>query len=181
LIDDIAPLIFLNHQDTVTANVFSIIHEFVHVLVGTPEVLNESPTVQSSKQEERWINAVTAAVLMPEKTILREYRAGNSNISHLARYFHVSPAAMAIRLHELNLINQDLVDEQMTTEIEPPVKPTGGDYYRNQISRLDTAYLYAVIDAQRSGVISTSEATSLSSTSMKTFDEVANRFMESVA
>lgn len=81
LLDDYAPLIFINQKDSYTARIFSLIHEFIHILHGTDELLsgNDCRIV-----EERHINKVVAAFLKPPS----EFRVhvDRKSVGRTARY-----------------------------------------------------------------------------------------------
>lgn len=66
LIDEYAPLIFVNSNDSFRAMLFSLVHEMVHVWYGTPELFNA--TFQASDRfrddvTEQKINRVTEEIL----------------------------------------------------------------------------------------------------------------------
>ena len=58
LIDEYAPLIFINTADSKNGKLFSILHEFVHVLLGKNSFYNdEYGTNMYNSAEERFCNA----------------------------------------------------------------------------------------------------------------------------
>lgn len=62
LLDEYAPLIFINTHDAMVAKIFSLLHEYVHILRGSDEVIG---TAFNDTSEEQFINRVVAAILMP--------------------------------------------------------------------------------------------------------------------
>ena len=99
LVDNVIPLIFINSTDSKKAKIFSLIHEFVHILLGDNEILNVSP--ETEIHQERWINQITSAVLMPLKEIKAALSTSlnhQANLVHLSQLFHTSLVATAIRL-----------------------------------------------------------------------------------
>lgn len=104
------PVIGLNGSDRPNARIFSLLHEFAHILLGKPGVSNlrQYPTVASSDQRvERWCNRFAAEVLIPESVFLRiksvaatrgERDWDDEEIEELANRFFVSRLALVARL-----------------------------------------------------------------------------------
>ncbi|MFC6260921.1 ImmA/IrrE family metallo-endopeptidase [Levilactobacillus fujinensis] len=143
LLDDYAPLIFINQKDTYTARIFSLVHEFIHILHGSDELLRDG---DNNLTEERHINQITAAFLMPESAF-RTLFATNDLIK-VAHYFNTSPETTLIRAKEIGLITN-------TASVELPASPTsltkksGGNPYNNALSLNDSRYMNALISAQK--------------------------------
>lgn len=145
LYDDTIPLIFINSSDSVRGKIFSLIHELVHILIGENEVLNAGPEVRTNK--ERWINAVTANILMPEEIVKSKINSAKSdeeNLEILSRKFHTSLLATAIRSKELHLFpNCDQLIEWARSEQEKNLiarkkkKDGGPDFYKSALSKID--------------------------------------------
>lgn len=76
LIDEYAPLIFINAKDSQTAQLFSLCHEMAHIWLGVPELLNtynhdlnsENNNIENEKLE-KLCNQVAAEILLPQKQI----------------------------------------------------------------------------------------------------------------
>ena len=188
LIDDVVPLIFINRCDSLSANAFSLIHEFVHILIGKPEILNDREIPKSSLEDERWINNITARVLLPESIITNLYSEASrlknrvDPYKFISRRSHVSELAVAIRLKELQLVNEDEVSKVRDRQEKnlKKSKGAGGDYYNTNLSRVDKVYMYAVIDSQKSGSLSIQNAAKLVGGSVKTWDHIVNNFGEAI-
>lgn len=171
LLDDYAPLIFINQKDSYTARIFSLIHEFIHILHGTDELLsgNDRDIV-----EERHINKVVAAFLMPALEFKMHF--DSNNIDRTARYFGVSPQAVAIRAQGLRLINST-DDVNYMPPVVPP-KSSGGDPYNTALSYNDRRYMSALVAAQENGTVLPTEAASLIGISYKMLDRTIEIFNE---
>lgn len=71
LVDPYAPLIFINARDTVNGRLFSLLHEIVHVFVGTDNLFNAADGDEHfSKSTETLCNKVAVEVLMPKGDFL---------------------------------------------------------------------------------------------------------------
>ncbi|MFL2044028.1 ImmA/IrrE family metallo-endopeptidase [Weissella hellenica] len=176
LIDDYAPLVFLNSKDALVAKIFSLVHEFVHILRGSDEVLAE----ERNTNEERFINKVVATALIPEKLLLETFSV--ENVETNARQFHVSVQTLVYRAKEIGLISQVQVMEILQNQPEVnAISGTGGSYWNTAISRVDVRFADAVMRSNEAGLTPTTEAVSLLGVSLKTFDGFKNRFFERYA
>jgi len=104
------PLIGLNSSDSINARIFTLLHEFGHLLLGKPGVSNlkENPQVVFADQKiEQWCNAFAAEVLVPTSSLLsigvvirtkseRNWEEGE--LSEIADKFSVSRAVILGRL-----------------------------------------------------------------------------------
>lgn len=171
LLDDYAPLIFINQKDSYTARIFSLIHEFIHLLHGTDELLSDK---KSHVVEERSINKVVAAFLMPTNEF--EQFFSTHDFEQVARYFNVSPEAVAIRAQGIGLIKK--VDELALPTLKTRVVRSGGNPYNNALSLNDKRYMDAVILAQDRGVVQPTRAAALIGISYKMLDKTVENFNE---
>ncbi|MCT4382755.1 ImmA/IrrE family metallo-endopeptidase [Leuconostoc suionicum] len=174
MLDEYAPLIFINQKDSYTARVFSLIHEFVHILRGTDELLNE---IDKDVQEERIINGISASFLMPECEFVEKF--STENLDKTAKYFNVSSEAAAIRAYNLNLINSvDEVKLDNGNQLANKKKKSGGNPYKNALSLNDGRYMAAVVSAQDTGRILPTQAASLIGISLKMLDKTVQNYNE---
>lgn len=184
LVDGVAPLIFINRNDAPAASVFSLVHEFVHVLLNMPEVLNADPDHPALQQNERWVNEVTAEVLMPAARVAALFSENSAPTPLLltrgAQQWHVSPLALAVKARQLDLIDTSALQQlraSMNTRAGAP-RQAGGDYYRTRLARLDRHFAYAVIDAERSGSLSYTDAAQLVGVSLKSYPTFVEKYFE---
>lgn len=188
LIDDYAPLIFINSLDSDTAKLFSIVHELVHIWLGKEEIFNLNDVADNESNEynnlklERFCNKVTGEFLLPENILLEQYKY-SQNIFELAKLFNVSPHFTAIRLKEVNLIDefkvQKILDEikfeykkldyiKRNEEKEEIVIP----YYNLKKSRYDRRFLNAIKNSVDTGYTNYTEAYTLTGAKGKTFTKL---------
>lgn len=91
---------------------FTIAHELGHLIAGDDQQLHLDEDIfgaaSRSPGSERRANAFAAAVLMPERTLretVGDDRLDEFGFCRLAAELRVSPAALAHRLHDLDLID----------------------------------------------------------------------------
>ena len=73
--DSPLPVIVLNVKDSVSARIFSLLHEFIHILLkkgGLCDLEEEGPPSQEEQRIEVFCNHVAGGILLPEKQLLRE-------------------------------------------------------------------------------------------------------------
>lgn len=74
LIDEYAPLIFLNAKDSYTGRLFSLCHELVHIWLGTDELFNDNDQLSklvNNKKMENFCNQVAAELLIPSEDLIK--------------------------------------------------------------------------------------------------------------
>jgi Zn-dependent peptidase ImmA (M78 family) len=109
------PAVLVNSSDSPTAQAFTLMHEFAHLMFSGREqnLTLCDPSGWAQAREERIANRLASSVLMPrslvEGLVVRPVPASFSqwpvNLKqHLRRSLNVSQAAIAIRLAELGLI-----------------------------------------------------------------------------
>ncbi|OQB46448.1 MAG: hypothetical protein BWY01_00614 [Synergistetes bacterium ADurb.Bin155] len=113
--DKIAPLIVINPYDSDAAHVFTLIHEFVHILLGNSAISNLDDQIsQKYVKEELFCNSVTAEFLVPEKYLLQiipedigsmDLQEFANEVAVIAKDFHVSRLVIARKLKDLKYIN----------------------------------------------------------------------------
>lgn len=172
LLDDYAPLIFINQKDTYTARIFSLIHEFIHILHGSDELLHDGST---DLTEERHINQITAAFLMPEEPFRTLF--ATNNLTKIAHYFNTSPETTLIRAKEIGLI-ANTASVELPISSAPLTRKTGGNPYNNALSLNDSRYMNALVSAQERGNLQPTQAASLIGISYKMLDKTVETFNE---
>jgi len=193
LVDEFAPLIFINGTDTKAAQIFTLAHELAHLWLGesgvdrpnleTPAV-NNTPPPQRTSTVERWCNAVAAELLVPLDVLAEQYRQAadlDEQVGHLARLFKVSTLVILRRLFDLNTLTWENFRDAYGMELERVLhkaahRPPGGDYYNTAPVRLSKRFARALIADTLSGGTSFYDAFNLiGSKKRKTFDELGEK------
>lgn len=173
-LDEFAPLIFINQKDSYTARIFSLVHEFIHILHGTDELLKDN---ENDISEERNINKITSEFLMPEKLFKDKFNSSGS-VEETARYFNTSPFATVIRIKELHLVKDIKTLDIPEAPKNNQKKGSGGNPYNTALSFNDNRYMEALISAQSNGNLQPTKAASLMGISYKMLDRTVSTFNE---
>ena len=179
LVDDYAPLIFINNADYKTAQIFTLAHELVHIFVGEPGVSKFEDLHRSDHETEQLCDLMAAEFLVPEDE-LRTYwpDAIHSSDPHqtVARHFKVSTVVAARRAMDTSLISRDDFFEYYHEnkakdwggrQLEE--SGSGGNFWNNQRGRIGLRFGSAVSRAVREGRLAYREAYDLTSLKGDTF------------
>lgn len=185
MVNEWAPLIFINGADSAGGRLFSLFHELVHLWIGENDLYNDTKySANGIKPIEVTCNAVAGALMVP-KTVFLEKWNNNTNddihekIKELARMFRCSSSVVARRALDNKKIDQNVYNMVIADAIEAYIqtkqeKSSGGDYYRVARSKLDGVFVRALCESVNSGRTSFTEAYRLTNTTSKTFSEVAS-------
>lgn len=104
-----APVIFINTADVTQAWTFTLLHEFVHLLLGESGVSDLSHN--NDNQIEKFCNQVAAEFLVPSAEITELWQSDlddwKANLPDLSVHFHVCQWVISRQALELAFINED--------------------------------------------------------------------------
>lgn len=181
LVDEYAPIIFINGADFKAAKMFTLAHELAHVWYGVSAAFDLQKLQPADNEIEHVCNMVAAEFLVPEnelQEIWLKHRKKDDRFQLLARHFKVSEIVVARRALDLTLINKDeFLDfyQHRVTNEKNNVDSSGGDFYATQTFRIGRRFAETVIRATREGKLLYSEAYRLTGLKGKTFNEYAER------
>jgi Zn-dependent peptidase ImmA (M78 family) len=155
--DAIAPLLFVNHADAPGARLFTLIHEFCHILLGQSGVSDGDANTQN--KIEVLCNAVAAEFLVPEVEFRQKWDTSfedwRDNLCPLEAHFHVSTWALARRALTLGFISQvdysNYILAQRKAHDDRERTGGSGGYYKNQKSWLSDRFSRAVTSQALNG------------------------------
>ena len=180
LSDKYAPFIFINTSDSKNSQLFTLVHELVHIWINVSglsafEVIDFRNESEKFDPLELFSNEVTAEILMPRNEVLREYKAFDQTQDYIekkSKFFNVSSFAMIVRLLNLDIITlaqyttfkkaflelyMDYLDKQKNKP-----KPTGGpNYYILQIRKNSRLFSHYVYSCYKTGKITGYDASNL--------------------
>ena len=181
LVDEHAPCIFINNDDSAGAKLFSLVHEFIHILKGE-SAGNGSEDIQINDNDiERFCDAVSAEFLMPEELFRSAWRKYNRDYKKISGYFKVSLLATARRAKELGLIGDkqffDYYNYLNTIPLAPKKKSDGGDFYATAKKRLGYAFLVHVRNAINSNQLLYKDAYALTGYRGNSFNKLISEHL----
>ena len=164
LIDDIAPLIFVNGADTKAAQMFTLAHELAHVWLGQSALSDSQARTLPNHNVERWCNQVAAEMLAPLAAVRDEYdpRAElRAELDRLARRFKVSTLVVLRRLHDIKALTTSqywAAYEEELVRLRGLPTSSGGDFYLTLTARVGRRFAHAMVATTLEGESSFTEA-----------------------
>ena len=183
LIDDYAPLIFINNSDYTSAQMFTVAHELAHIFAGSEGVSNFEKLLPSNHAEERFCNSVAAEFLVPRADLEEMWKTIEKNeepYQKIARKFKVSLIVAARRALDLGLIDQEQYFEfygkyLAGERLKKDGSAGGGDFWNNQNMRLGRRFGSAVARAVKEGRLLHREAYSLTGLKGDSFENMPGK------
>jgi Zn-dependent peptidase ImmA (M78 family) len=185
LVDDMAPLIFINGADAKSAQIFTLIHEIAHILIGSSAVVEASPLNKVDTNIEQLCNSAAAEFLCPRDHFEQEWHThyGDEAVyKSLGRIFKVSPVVIGRRSLELGYIykteffefyNKYIKEIQME-RVSP--SPGGGNFYYTTRIRLGNLFSRAVMYQTKSSNIQYTDAYRLTGLKGSSFQKYLSFF-----
>ncbi len=168
--DDIAPLVFINGSDYKTAQIFTLVHELVHLWVGQSGISNPDYMLrpdQQSNQIDQLCDNVAAEVLVPRDMFVAKWddlREIDYNLNQLAASFRVSSFVILRRGYTLDIISTSTFHSkynELLTKVKPKRADSGGDFHNLLRSRNSPTLTNTLITGVAEGTVSPPQAARL--------------------
>lgn len=176
LVNEVAPFIFVNNKDSKTAQLFTLIHETTHILLGTSAGYGGDVDMIHDVTE-RYCDKVAAAFLMPADLVKSSWKG----ISQTARKFKVSELAMARCANELHLISREEYRHfYLEYQNRPkPIKKSSsfGDFYATATKRVGRLLAIHIINAVKSRQLDYLQAYRLTGMYGNTYQTFVNKLV----
>jgi Zn-dependent peptidase ImmA (M78 family)/transcriptional regulator with XRE-family HTH domain len=197
--DPYAPFVFINSDDWNAPQLFTLVHELVHIWIAETGISNEvEPELQSRGKfhpVEMFCNEVAANALMPKELILsfdNSLFQNSDNVFKAAKTLGVSSFALLVRALNLNLISQQVYQKlkkqadfdyqkYLKREIERKARlkerdaKGGPNYFLLLLNRNGRLFTQVVLDAFRGGVIEPTLASNLLNVQVNKFNKLESQ------
>lgn len=172
LLDQTAPLIFINRNDSYSAMLFSLLHEIGHVLLGSNEIFNDDYAMSGTRIERLINRAVIQSVVDNQDfcSYWKESKRRNNDVlmiaSECAKHYGLSALALTIHANYLGLA----ADEDVRTVYEKTREhlgkmhssdAKGGNQNNTNAFHLDSGFVELVKSSIDRGSLSYSDGFSL--------------------
>jgi len=140
--NDYCPFIILNRRDSLSAQIFSLVHELAHLFRRTEAISNSLEFRKldgNVNKEEIFCNRVAVELLLPKDDFSKTYY-DKSDINSFSEIYKLSKLAIFYRLKDLNKIRIEdsySLEKEIKKEIEQYLadrrknKQKGGNYLNN--------------------------------------------------
>jgi Zn-dependent peptidase ImmA (M78 family) len=153
LVDDLAPLVFINASDSKAAQMFTLAHELAHIWLGESGVSDIEVGRMPTHHIERWCNAVAAELLVPEFDFRAQYRPGarlSDELQRLAHHYKVSTLVVLRRAFDCGFLDEQGLWTAYREELErlrtvERRETKGGDFCHTVTMRTGRRFASALV------------------------------------
>jgi len=196
--DKHAPFIFINSDEWDAPQLFTLVHELVHIWIAASGISNEIEPELKHKDKlhpvELFCNTVTANILLPEALMLSLNPSvfnSSQDVFKVSKKLGVSSFAFLFRAYSLNLISvekyrnlkndadtnfRDFLrreeEKKALAKAKQKEKPSGPNYYLLLVNKNSHLFTKVVMDAFRGGLIQPTQASSLLNTQVNNFSKL---------
>ena len=178
------PVIVLNQSDALSARIFTLFHEYCHLLLAQPGIcLPEEGVFTHGRKVEPYCNRFAAALLVPATDLQEQPRVNvplDKGIASLAHRYWVSRPVILGRMRTLGALSARAYQEAMGRLSQKPSRAPrprkGGPSMVNRVfSERGRTFVSMVMDAMARDVITINDATSYLGIKLKHLQKVAAR------
>ena len=177
------PAIVLNPSDSPAGRIFTLFHEYAHVLLARPGVCIPTPVSPASSQRiETFCNRFAAALLVPRHDfqVQAPSTPSDSTLRRLATRYCVSRYVVLGRMQELGVISRSTYQEisrrwqaQEAAAVRLPQSGGGLKASLRCLHERGQAFVSLVVEAAKRDVITLSEANTFLGVKLKDFRKLA--------
>jgi len=192
------PTIVLNRSDDVRARIFTLFHEYAHLLLGAGGIcLPEAGALlrrgSDSQEEERFCNEFAGSLLVPQSALRNDSDArelartsgipDEARFTRLVERYQVNRPVLLLRLHAARMLTTEQVQakwsqwELQSQEWKEGPRRRGGPAERRPqrcVREFGSRFPALVLEAQADGRVSMAEALDYLSIRLGERDEVAD-------
>lgn len=184
--DGLAPVIFINTQDSKTAQVFTLAHEAAHLWLGKSGISNPDLKTRTSdpvNRVERFCNRIAAEILIPEAGFSVNWNVTlgvEQNLQQLSRLYKVSTSVILRRAYELKILEYPeylrlLKREEVKWKRIRAKKQEGGNFQHILLSRNSSTLTRALLAEAVEGRLPSRDAARMLGVNLDVIYKVSER------
>lgn len=193
LVDDHAPLIFINSTDSFNGKIFSLFHEVVHIFLGENNLFNDNHTASPlyRNDTEIFCNAVASELCVSASNFKKMWNhldtlSNAEKVHEIAQKCRVSMLVIAVKA-----LKNKYIDESMYYDIRKEClhyykrekdsinnSTGGGNGLNTAISKIDKRFFHFLSNDIKHGHTQYTEAFRLLNTNRKTYDKIEKKILE---
>lgn len=191
LVDGVPAIIVVNSKDQIEARLFTLLHEFGHVILGESGISMSEYVLFLEKIDrvEKWCNGFASAFLLPESIAKKEFSLNKEDLTEtktlnkLSRRLKVSKAMLLYNMLKLNFISRvqyKAVLDRYKPELEPKKKEKKKGFAaqtadKRCLSEKGQKFVALVTSNVEKGYITHSDALNYLSIKSKNLEKVTSR------
>lgn len=186
LSDESPAIIVVSTKDRIEARLFSLMHEFAHILLGESAIDFPDISLSFRSRVERWCSEFASSILLPKETAKTLFETNRENLTDkktlnaLSRKYKISKAMILFNMLKLDYITktdyENIINQYKPKEIEIKKKREkgGGGIPADKkcISEIGTKFVSLVANNYDRGYITYTDALNYLSIKSKNFDKV---------
>jgi Zn-dependent peptidase ImmA (M78 family)/DNA-binding XRE family transcriptional regulator len=196
LADNQFPVIVINSKDNIYARIFSLFHEFSHILLDKTYVFNKNfeqfDLPCETKETEIFCNKFAGSFLVPQAEILRHQLVlqrdfTNECFRELSKDFCVSREVILRRLLDTEVVDKQFYEQKISEwrnqKFGEETKISGFpiDQAKKCINKKGIIYVSIVFEALSRGHINLSDASDYLGVKIKHFDAIHEKLLRKAA
>ncbi len=186
------PIILLNNKDVPKGRVFTLVHEFAHILMhqaGHATSRIEGTREPGEQRMEVAANAFAAATVLPKSyflSLVEEYpaakRGDDEALTKLSRLSSVSSEVVLRRMQTLGIVSEEIYRRKRVEWRSRPVpakpKSDGGPSMDiKTVSKLGPAFITLMLQGYHQNAVSSSEISDALGVKLKHLDAITERVL----
>lgn len=175
MVDPYAPFMFINNADSKSAQMFTLVHELVHIWTGHSAGFDFRKLQPANDPIEQLCDKIAAEFLVPGNELTAIWQ-GFEFLNKYAKQFKVSEIVIARRALDLGMISKPeffaYYEEYRKHNFDKKNKTNaGGDFYATAKKRLSITFAHHIHSAVVSGELLYRDAYKLTSLKGDTFEK----------
>jgi len=191
LIDKEPLVIVINSSDNILARIFTLFHEFAHIILGVTEIYAGEEEVVTDRDVENWCDSFASEFLIPAEALeenkdFQSFKQAKTRIpspellQNLSKKFKVSQQAILTRLRTLNLIEYDMYKrESLTLKKQYVAIPQKGGFItppQKCLQEKGKQFISIILASKERGIITTADVIDYLSVKHKYLDRITELY-----
>ena len=184
LSDELPRVIVVNSGDIIEARIFTLVHEFGHILLGDTEI--SIPLFVNTNKHEKWCNEFASAFLLPPEMAKRIFEEndkdliGIDTLKKLSRKYKVSKSMLLYNMVKLKFITPLDYEEILNLYAKKDYSKTksggvGVTADKKCLNELGISFVSLIADNIDKKIITYSDALDYLSIKSRNFDKLMNK------
>lgn len=186
-VDESPYVIVVNSKDIIEARLFSLMHEFAHILLGESAIDIPDVTISTKNKIERWCNEFSSSFLLPPNLAISLFESNKDiankklSLKSLSNRYKVSKKMILVNMLKLNYIKRqeydrilNLYEEKEETKKESKLEG-GIPSEKKRLSEVGNKFISLVANNYDKENITYSDALNYLSIKSKKFDTLLSK------